>query len=190
MQGDGEEERKRGADEVSACRERAGAQQGGGRAGRGPASGQDEAGADAGADAGAKSRKRRKHKMGQGRRIERFLGYCRFCDMELERNSTNPRKCDGGGLGSILGNAVVMAGVLAMLAFAVVRKLSSSATDSPEVQRAKLMLRDAGLVLLVVGVASERGVRHLQSSCCCRCAVARAPSACSTPLNLVMSSQD
>jgi len=30
---------------------------------------------------------------------------------ELERNSTNPRKCDGGGMGSVLGNAVLMAGV-------------------------------------------------------------------------------
>jgi len=30
---------------------------------------------------------------------------------ELERNSTNPSKCDGGGMGSVLGNAVLMAGV-------------------------------------------------------------------------------
>ena len=106
--------------------------------------------ADAG---GLPGKKKRKHKSGHGRRIERFLGYCRYCDMELERNTTNPRKCDGGGLGSILGNAVVMAGVLAMLAFAVVKKWGGSALDnSEEMQRAKLMLRDAGLVLLVAGV--------------------------------------
>lgn len=118
---------------------------------------------------GLPGKKRRKQKLGHGRRIERFLGYCRYCDMELERNTTNPRKCDGGGLGSILGNAVVMAGMLAMLAFAVVKKWGGRALDdSEEVQRAKLMLRDAGLVLLVVGVVCERAVRHLQSSCCCR----------------------
>jgi hypothetical protein len=132
----------------------------------GPARSEHGVVADAG---GLPGKKKRKHKSGHGRRIERFLGYCRYCDMELERNTTNPRKCDGGGLGSILGNAVVMAGVLAMLAFAVVKKWGGSALDdSEEMQRAKLMLRDAGLVLLVAGVVCERAVRHLQSSCCCR----------------------
>jgi hypothetical protein len=136
-----------------------------GAASAGPASGEngvDNAG-------GLPGKKKRKHTSGHGRRIERFLGYCRYCDMELERNTTNPRKCDGGGLGSILGNAVVMAGVLAMLAFAVVKRWGGSALDdSEEMQRAKLMLRDAGLILLVAGVVCERAVRHLQSSCCCR----------------------
>jgi hypothetical protein len=115
--------------------------------------------------------KRRKHKMGVGRRIQRLLGYCRFCNIELERNSTNPRKCDGGGMGSILGNVVLMAGVFAMLVSVLVRKFETRLfDDSQESDRMKLVIRDGGMLMLVAGILCERWTRDLQASCCCKCA--------------------
>ena len=112
-------------------------------------------------------RKVRKHKL--GRRVERFLGYCRFCDIELERNTTDPRKCDGGGFGSILGNSVVMVGVLAMAASVVIRK-TGILDESAEGRQVKRALFDGSLLLLLVGWGCERLTRVWQSSCCCRCA--------------------
>ena len=54
---------------------------------------------------------------------------------------------------SFLPTVSILGISLAMLAFAVVKKWGGSALDnSEEMQRAKLMLRDAGLVLLVAGV--------------------------------------
>ena len=122
-------------------------------------------------DAGThvKLRKRRKQKVGQGRRIERFLGYCRFCDIELERNTTHSRKCDGGGMGSILGNVVVMAGVLAMAASTIIKK-SGVFDHSADLRQLKRVICDGSVLLLLVGWACERFLRDAQSSCCCKCA--------------------
>lgn len=103
--------------------------------------------------------------IGQGRRIQRLLGYCRYCDRELERNTLNPRKCDGGGMGSILGNYVIMAGVFAMMISATINRFEGFG------EQFKLRLRDCGMLLLFVGFLSEKAVASRQSSCCCRCAV-------------------
>lgn len=116
-----------------------------------------------------KPKLRRKEVFGQGRRIQRLLGYCRYCEIELERNTSNPRKCDGGGLGSILGNYVVMAGVLVMMISVVVSKCGLFDETSTG-QNIKLRVRDGGMLLLFIGYLSEKVIFSRQSSCCCRCA--------------------
>jgi hypothetical protein len=117
-------------------------------------------------------KKPRKEEVHTGRRIERLLGYCRWCELELERNTTNPRKCDGGGSGSILGNVVILAGVMVMMASAIVSKSMQYdlLEESDLCRKMKLWLRDGGMVLLAVGYISEKAARSRQRSCCCRCA--------------------
>ncbi len=57
-------------------------------------------------------------------------------------------QCDGGGLGSILGNVVLMAGVVAMICAVVLRR-AALLDESVESERVRLVARDCALVLMV-----------------------------------------
>ena len=57
-------------------------------------------------------------------------------------------QCDGGGLGSILGNVVLMAGVLAMICAVVLRR-AALLDESVESERTRVVARDCALVLMV-----------------------------------------